>query len=143
MSSDRVIYDTMTDVLEIKLEGMKKLSNSLAYLLSEKLSSYNAFAFIKRENIALDLSNASNSLTLNKIIEIIHECMNDLELRNNYMLSIEDGKLIIKITNPSIIEELESKYSDQPKQLYVCPHCGYITNYPELLREHIKIHYLL
>ncbi|MEM2803674.1 MAG: C2H2-type zinc finger protein [Nitrososphaerota archaeon] len=138
-----MMREAMKDVLEIKLEGMNKLSNSFAYLLSEKLIDYNAFAFIKRDVIALDLSNASDYLTLDKIVEIIHECMNNLELKNNYVITIEGNKLVVKITNPSMIQEVERKYSGQPQQLFMCPHCGYVTTYPELLREHIKIHYLI
>lgn len=133
----------MRDVLEIKIEGMNKLSSILAYLLSDRLVDYNAFAFIKKGVIAVDLSHASNSLTLNKMFDIIQECMNNLGLKNSYAVTIEDDKLLIKITNPAVIEEIERKYSEQPKQLYMCPHCGYVTTYPELLREHIKIHYLI
>lgn len=133
----------MRDVLEIKLEGMNQLSIVFAYLLSDKLTEYNAFAFIKKDIVAVDLSHASKTLTLNKMIEIIHDCMNSLDLKDNYTLSIEDDKLVIKITNPAVIEDLSRKYSSTQGQLYMCPHCGYVTPYPELLREHIKIHYLL
>ncbi len=133
----------MRDVLEIKVEGMNQLSTVFAYLLSDKLTDYNAFAFVKKDVVAVDLSHASKTLTLNKMIEIIHDCMNSLDLKGNYILAIENDKLVIKITNPAIIKDLSRKYSGMHSQLYMCPHCGYVTTYPELLREHIKIHYLL
>lgn len=133
----------MRDVLEIKLEGMNQLIIVFAYLLSDKLAEYNAFAFIKKDMVAVDLSHAPKTLTLNKMIDIIHHCMNSLDLKDNYTLLIEDDKLVIKITNPALVEDLSRKYSSMQGQLYMCPHCGYVTPYPELLREHIKIHYLL
>lgn len=133
----------MRSVLEIRLEGMNRLSTMFAYNLSDRLIDYNAFALVKNDVVAVDLSHVSMDLTLDKVIEIIHDCMDSLGLRNSYTLTIENDKLVIKITNPRIVEELSSKYRDMQNQLYMCPHCGYVTSYPELLREHIKIHYLL
>jgi aconitase B len=133
----------LRDVLEIKLEGMNQLVVVFAYLLSDMLAEYNAFAFVKKDLVAVDLSHAPKTLTLNKIIDIIRDCMNSLGLKDNYTLIIEDDKLVIKIANPALVEDLSRKYRSMEGRLYICPHCGYATPYPELLREHIKIHYYL
>ncbi len=133
----------MKEVLEIKLEGMSKLSNIFAYLLSERLIEYDAFAFIKKDAIAVDLSHASDRLTLNKMIEMIEDSLNNLELKDNYTITIDKERIVIKIINTLLVEELLRKYGYQQDRLLICPHCGYVTIYPELLREHIKIHYLL
>lgn len=133
----------MKDVVEVEVDGVDGLENVLAYCFSERLCHYGVMSFVKKRKVAIDLSASIHPITLDRLSKVVEECLGELDLSRACRLVYTDKGLKIIVTDEKHVKEVVSEHSGTLSDvLPTCPICGYVTPYPELLREHEKIHYL-
>ncbi len=134
--------NALAQLILVKLEGLESLAEHVAYELSEYLAPYGGFALPQRDGVAVDLSLAWPQLEAENIAEALRLVLRRMELDGAYVMEIAAGAIHVRATS---IERARRALDSHRSRagVEVCPHCGYTTPYPELMREHIKIHYLL
>lgn len=130
--------------ISIRLLGLEPLSQVIAFELSEQLSSVGAFALPRERDVILDLSNSpENAININTLVSELVKLLERLGLNGHYIIEVNQTMLTIRATSPKIVAGIVEKLKGGEAKVDVCPHCGFTTPYPEVMREHIKIHYLL
>lgn len=131
-------------ILVVRLAGLEPLSNVIAYELSDFLSERGGFAFPREQDIVLDLSNvAGNALSLPALIGELKNILNRLGMEGSYVVELGKDEVTVRVTSRDAVEKIVEKLRGASVRVETCPHCGFTTPYPEVMREHIKIHYLL
>jgi len=135
---------TLVETLTIRLIGLEPLANAIAYELSEALSSYGALALPRERDIVIDL--AETPLRIDKpsrLSNLLVEVLDRLGLAGAYVMEVDADTITIRATSPERVKRAAAEAREAHISPAICPHCGFTSPYPELMREHLKIHYIL
>lgn len=129
--------------IEIRLDAPERLLADIAYRLSEGLAEWGAFAFVRENGVVIDASNSRGELMAPGVMNLLRRCLEEVGIGGRCIVNLEgERRIVVKVTDNETIEEWAKKAPAPGPELNICPHCGYITPYPELLREHVKVHYI-
>ncbi|MCS7094794.1 MAG: hypothetical protein NZ988_03170 [Thaumarchaeota archaeon] len=132
----------MKDVVYVTIEGFKGLEVPLAGKLTERLVELGAIAVAREGSVALDLSVSWAKPSPTALFEMVRNALQELGVSDHCRVEIEGEVLRIFVTDPQSVKLAIGDVGVQNSRLHVCPHCGYATLYEELLKEHVKLHYI-
>jgi hypothetical protein len=129
-------------VILVRLEGLEQLAELIAYELSEYLAQYGGFALPRADGIAVDLSLSPFEPSLDSLAHVVRSVLDRSELEGGYVMELGGDEIHVKAIPSERLRRVLEKHRARAN-VEVCPHCGFTSPYPEIMREHIKIHYLL
>lgn len=104
---------------------------NLAARLAEELSSIEIMPVIKNNEIILDDTSSSKSLSIEEALQYV---------RNSLEKSRIDYRCIYFKEETIYVEDSEGHEKITEPPLYFCPFCGYSTQYEEVYWIHVKSH---
>jgi hypothetical protein len=132
------------DVVKVKLVGLEPLSSIIAFELSEFLSGVGGFALPRERDVVIDLSGSSNySLNIATLVSELKVILDRLGMAGDYVIEVDRDAVTVRALSSEKVAEILEQVKKNALRPEICPHCGFTTPYPEVMREHIKIHYLL
>ncbi|GBC70782.1 hypothetical protein HRbin02_00553 [Candidatus Calditenuaceae archaeon HR02] len=131
-------------VIKVKLVALEPLSSIIAFELSEFLSGMGAFALPRERDVVIDLSGFRDySLNIASLVNELKRILDRLGMAGDYVIEVEESTITIRALSSERVAEILEQVKKDAVRPEICPHCGFTTPYPEIMREHIKIHYLL
>ncbi|MEM4590566.1 MAG: C2H2-type zinc finger protein [Nitrososphaerota archaeon] len=128
----------------VKLVGLEPLSTTIAYELSDLLSEKGGFALPREHDVVVDLSLMLDSdLSVPQLVRWLENILDRLGLEGGYSVELAQDSIMIRATSEERVARVAAALKRPSVSVETCPHCGFTTPYPEIMREHIKIHYLL
>ena len=117
-------------MIKIKLNRQENIVN-LAASLAEELASIEVIPIIKNNEVILDDSSLSKTLSIEEALLFVRRSLE--KSKTKYRCIYVKGETIY-------VEDVESgeKVSEPP--LLFCPFCGYATQYEEVYWIHVKSH---
>ncbi len=137
----------MVKVVEVAMNGLRGLEAEVAMRLNERLVTYGGLALPKSGSVAIDLSWTPYEVTLSELLRLVRSVLEEMGIEEGCDVMLESDRIEVRVKDAgAVLEGLKRsgllRRSNAEAQLYQCPHCGYVTPYEELLREHLKIHYI-
>ncbi len=130
--------------VKVKLVGLEPLTSIIAFELSEFLSGVGAFALPRERDVVIDLSGSSNSsLNIAPLVNVLKGVLDRLGIAGDYVIEVDENTITVRALSSERVAEILEQVKKNSLRPEICPHCGFTTPYPEVMREHIKIHYLL
>jgi hypothetical protein len=129
-------------VIFVRLEGLEQLAELIAFELSEYLVQYGGFALPRADGVAVDLSLSPFEPSLDSLAHVVKGVLDRSGLEGDYVTELGGDEIHVKAVPSERLRRVLEKHKARAK-VEVCPHCGFTSPYPEIMREHIKIHYLL
>ncbi|MEM2700547.1 MAG: C2H2-type zinc finger protein [Nitrososphaerota archaeon] len=137
----------MVRVVEVTLEGLQGLEAEFATRLTERLVDVGGMALPKSGSVAIDLSWTSREVSAQELLRLLRSVLEELGIAEGCEVVLDEDRLVVRAKDrDAVLEGLRRSGALRRPQagsgLHQCPHCGYVTPYEELLREHLKIHYI-
>ncbi|MCS6788823.1 MAG: hypothetical protein NZ733_05995, partial [Aigarchaeota archaeon] len=92
--------------------------------------------------VAVDLSVSWSRPSPTVLLGLLHNALRELGVSEYCRVEVDGETLRVFVTDPDSVRIAIGGDRSQPSGLHVCPHCSYTTPYEELLREHVKLHYI-
>ncbi len=122
-------------MITVDCRDVEAIKNELLVYVSDQIS---AIPAIKNHEFILSPINDAEIIDTTEVITAIKEFLDSIgEIRNFAVISRQDVVLIKSISGKVIEKE-----SLPQRQMFSCPHCGFVTQYEVEYNNHIKIHYL-
>ncbi|MEN3047852.1 MAG: C2H2-type zinc finger protein [Candidatus Caldarchaeales archaeon] len=132
----------MRDVVHVVVEGFRGLEVPLAARLTERLVEWGAIAVPKEGSIAIDLSVSWSRPSGAALLGVLREALTELGVSEHCRAEADGERLRVVVLDPEEVRIALGAGGSAHSGLHVCPHCGYATPYEELMREHVKLHYV-
>lgn len=117
-------------MIKIRLRKHENTIN-LAASMAEELASLEIIPIIKNNEIVLDDSSSSGSLSIEEALQHVRRSLDRSKTKYRYIYVKE--KTIY-------VEDLEGGERISEPPLLFCPFCGYVTQYEEVYWIHVKSH---
>lgn len=131
-------------LIKVKLVGLEPLSSIIAYELSEFLSGVGALALPRERDVVIDLSEFGEyHLSFTSLVNELKRILERLGMAGDYVIEAGGDTITVRALSSERVAEILEQVKTSAVSPEICPHCGFTTPYPEVMREHIKIHYLL
>ncbi|MEM0482188.1 MAG: C2H2-type zinc finger protein [Nitrososphaerota archaeon] len=131
-------------MIKVKLVGLEPLSSVIAFELSEFLSGLGVLALPRERDVVIDLSELSDYyLNVASLVNELKRTLDKLGMAGDYVIEVDEDTITIRALSSERVAEILEQVNKNSVRPEICPHCGFTTPYPEVMREHIKIHYLL
>ncbi|MCS7146403.1 MAG: C2H2-type zinc finger protein [Nitrososphaerota archaeon] len=129
--------------VNVKLIGLEPLATVIAFELSEFLSGIGGFALPRERDVVIDLSGSpDHPINMSLMVNELVRTLDKVGLTGLYVIEIDRDSIIVQATSKERVAKIVETLTKGEARPEVCPHCGFTTPYPEVMREHIKIHYL-
>lgn len=117
-----------------EVEGIK---SSLAVYVSDQIG---AIPALKSHEFMLAPIDDQEEIDENRVVKSIKDFLISIDEENNFAVLYKNGVISIISINGKILEKIDTPYTDQ---FFSCTHCGYVTRYETVYKNHEKIHYLV
>ncbi len=122
-------------MITVDCRDVEAIKSELLVYVSDQMA---AIPAIKNHEFVLSPINEGEIINTTEVITVIKEFLDSIgEIRNFAVISRQDVVLIKSISGKVIEKE-----SLPQRQMFSCPHCGFVTQYEVEYQNHIKIHYL-
>ncbi len=137
----------MAKVVEVAMYGLQGLEAELALRLSERLVGIGGLALPKSGSVAIDLSWTPYDVTPSELLSLVRSVLEEMGIDAGCEVVLGSDRIEVRVRDAAAVREGLMRSGALRRQksgevLHQCPHCGYVTPYEELLREHLKIHYI-
>ena len=137
----------MAKVVEVTMYGLQGLEAEFAMRLSERLVGIGGLALPKSGSVAIDLSWTPYDVTPSELLAFVRSVLEEMGIDEGCEVVLGPDRIEVRVRDAMAVREglMRSGALRRPRAgevLHQCPHCGYVTPYEELLREHLKIHYI-
>ncbi len=137
----------MARVVEVAMNGLRGLEAEVAMRLNDRLVGIYGLALPKSGSVAIDLSWTPYEVTLPELLALVRSVLEEMGIDEGCDVVLGSDRIEVLVRDrDAVLEGLRrSGVMRKPKAeepLHRCPHCGYVTPYEELLREHLKLHYI-
>lgn len=117
-----------------EVEGIK---SALAVYVSDQIG---AIPALKSHEFMLAPIDDQEKIDENKVIKSIKNFLNSIGEEENFAVINMNNMISIVSINGKVLESANNLSTDQ---FFSCTHCGYITRYETVYKNHEKIHYLV
>ena len=117
-----------------EVEGIK---SSLAVYVSDQIG---AIPALKSHEFMLAPINEQEKIDENAVIKSIKDFLVSIGEEKNFAVLYKNNVISILSINGKILESTDNMSTDQ---FFSCTHCGYVTRYETIYKNHEKIHYLV
>ncbi|MDT7968228.1 MAG: C2H2-type zinc finger protein [Candidatus Calditenuis sp.] len=137
----------LAKVVEVVMNGLRGLEAEVAMRLTERLIGLGGLALPKSGSVAIDLSWTPYEVTPAELLHLVRSVLEEMDIGEGCDVVLESGRIEVRVRDrEAVLEGLRRsgvlRRSEAGEVLHQCPHCGYVTPYEELLREHLKVHYI-
>lgn len=119
-------------MIRIRL-NWRENATRLAAKLMERLAPLAIMPVIKHSEIVLDDTSAAEKPQLNQLYNLIPTLLRESGISYRSIRVFRD--------RIEVDDRKPARLSAEP-QLFICPHCGFVTPYEEEYWNHVKIHYI-
>ena len=117
-----------------EVEGIK---SSLAVYVSDQIG---AIPALKSHEFMLAPIDEQEKIDESLVIKSIKEFLVSIGEEKNFAVLCKNNVISILSINGKVLESIDNRYTDQ---FFSCTHCGYVTRYETIYKNHEKIHYLV
>ena len=117
-----------------EVEGIK---SALAVYVSDQIE---AIPALKSHEFMLAPIDDQEKIDETKVIKSIKNFLNSIGEEENFAVINMNNMISIVSINGKVLESANDISTDQ---FFSCTHCGYITRYETVYKNHEKIHYLV
>lgn len=119
-------------MIRIRL-NWRENATRLAAKLMERLAPLAIMPVIKHSEIVLDDTSAAEKPRLNQLYNLIPTLLRESGISYRSIRVFRD--------RIEVDDRKPARLSAEP-ELFICPHCGFVTPYEEEYWNHVKIHYI-
>ena len=117
-----------------EVEGIK---SALAVYVSDQIG---AIPALKSHEFMLAAIDDQEKIDESKVVKSIKNFLSSIGEEKNFAVLCSKGVISIVSINGKVLESTNNLSTDQ---FFSCTHCGYITRYETVYKNHEKIHYLV
>ena len=117
-----------------EVEGIK---SSLAVYVSDQIG---AIPALKSHEFMLAPLDDQEKIDESLVVKSIKNFLSSIGEEKNFAVIHKNNVITIVSINGKVLESLDNSPTDQ---FFSCTHCGYITRYETIYKNHEKIHYLV
>jgi hypothetical protein len=117
-----------------EVEGIK---SALAVYVSDQIG---AIPALKSHEFMLASIDDQEKIDDDRVVKAIKDFLNSIGEEKNFAVINTNNVISIISINGKVLESTDNSSTDQ---FFSCTHCGYITRYETVYKNHEKIHYLV
>jgi hypothetical protein len=117
-----------------EVEGIK---SALAVYVSDQIG---AIPALKSHEFMLAPLDDQEKIDEGRVVKSIKDFLSSIGEEKNFAVIHKNNVISIVSINGKILESVNNLSTDQ---FFSCTHCGYITRYETVYKNHEKIHYLV
>ncbi len=122
-------------MITVDCRDVEAIKSELLVYVSDQMA---AIPAIKNHEFILSPINEGEIINETEVITAIKEFLDSIGEARNFAVISRQDVVLIKSISGKVIE----KESLPQRQMFSCPHCGFVTQYEVEYQNHIKIHYL-
>ncbi|HET6457787.1 MAG TPA: C2H2-type zinc finger protein [Nitrosopumilaceae archaeon] len=123
-------------MITVNCRGVEGIKSALAVYVSDQIG---AIPALKSHEFMLAPIDDQEKIDENKVIESIKNFLNSIGEKENFAVINTNNMISIVSINGKVLESANISTD----QFFSCTHCGYITRYETVYKNHEKIHYLV
>ena len=117
-----------------EVEGIK---SALAVYVADQIG---AIPALKSHEFVLAAVDDEEKIDQSRVIKSIKDFLSSIGEEKNFAVIHKNNVISILSINGKVLESTNNTSTDQ---FFSCTHCGYITRYETVYKNHEKIHYLV
>lgn len=117
-----------------EVEGIK---SALAVYVSDQIG---AIPALKSHEFMLAAIDEQEKIDESRVVKSIKDFLSSIGEEKNFAVIHKNNMISIVSINGKVLESVNNMPTDQ---FFSCTHCGYITRYETIYKNHEKIHYLV
>ena len=117
-----------------EVEGIK---SALAVYVSDQIG---AIPALKSHEFMLASIDEHEKIDENIVVKSIKDFLSSIGEEKNFAVLYKNKIISIVSINGKVLESTDNTSTDQ---FFSCTHCGYVTRYETVYKNHEKIHYLV
>jgi hypothetical protein len=123
-------------MITVNCREIEPIKSSLAVYVSDQIG---AIPALKSHEFMLTPISDEEKIDEEDVIKSIKNFLNSIGEEKNFAVIRKNTVISIVSINGKILESTDNTPTDQ---FFSCTHCGYITRYETIYKNHEKIHYL-
>ncbi len=123
-------------MITVNCREVEPIKSSLAVYVSDQIG---AIPALKSHEFMLASINDQGRIDEEDVIKSIKNFLNSIGEEKNFAVIRKNTVISIVSINGKILESTDNTPTDQ---FFSCTHCGYVTRYETIYKNHEKIHYL-
>ena len=124
-------------MITVNCREVESIKSALAVYVSDQIG---AIPALKSHEFMLAPIDDQEEIDENKVIISIKNFLNSIGEEENFAVINMTNVISIVSINGKVLESTNNLSTDQ---FFSCTHCGYVTRYETVYKNHEKIHYLV
>jgi len=124
-------------MITVDCKEIEAIKLSLAVYVSDQIE---AIPALKSHEFVLAPINDEEKIDENEIIKLIKNFLDSIGEEKNFAVICKNKIISIVSINGKVLKSLDPTSTDQ---FFSCTHCGFVTIYESVHKNHEKIHYLV
>ena len=124
-------------MITVDCREVESIKSSLSVYVSDQIE---AIPVLKSHEFMLAPIDDQEKIDENNVIKSIKEFLISIGEEKNFAVICKNKIISIVSINGKVLQSLDPTSTDQ---FFSCTHCGYVTSYETVYKNHEKIHYLV
>jgi hypothetical protein len=124
-------------MITVNCREVEAIKSALAVYVSDQIE---AIPALKSHEFMLAPIDDQEKIDESRVVKSIKNFLNSIGEEENFAVINKNNVVSIVSINGKILESTNNLSTDQ---FFSCTHCGYITRYETVYKNHEKIHYLV
>ena len=124
-------------MITVNCREVESIKSSLAVYVSDQIG---AIPALKSHEFMLAPIDDQEKIDEGKVIKSIKNFLHSIDEENNFAVLCKNDVISIVSINGKVLKGPDPTSTDQ---FFSCTHCGFITSYESIHKNHEKIHYLM
>jgi len=126
-----------TSMIKVDCRDVDSIKSSLAVYVSDQIG---AIPALKSHEFMLMPITDEEKIDQNEVVKSIRDFLTSIGEEKHFAILHKSGIVSIISINGKVLDSIEPAPTDQ---FFSCTHCGFITSYEAVHKNHEKIHYLI
>ena len=124
-------------MITVNCREVEAIKSALAVYVSDQIE---AIPALKSHEFMLAPIDDQEKIDESQVVKSIKNFLNSIGEEENFAVINMNNIISIVSINGKVLESVNNQTTDQ---FFSCTHCGYITRYETVYKNHEKIHYLV
>lgn len=124
-------------MITVNCRDVESIKSSLAVYVSDQIG---AIPALKSHEFMLAPIDDQEKIDEDNVIKSIKNFLRSIDEENNFAVLCKNNVISIVSINGKVLRTPDPASTDQ---FFSCTHCGFITSYESIYKNHEKIHYLM
>jgi hypothetical protein len=124
-------------MITVNCREVEAIKSALAVYVSDQIE---AIPALKSHEFMLAPIDDQEKIDKSRVVKSIKNFLNSIGEEENFAVINTNNVISIVSINGKVLESVNNQPTDQ---FFSCTHCGYITRYETVYKNHEKIHYLV